>query len=157
MPNQLAHKLRSVLEEYEPKLRALTEDQLKYKPLKDKWSKTEILGHLIDSAYNNHRRFVIAENQGNLIFDGYDQVNWVLKNNYQNRPSEEVISHFISVNRHLAFLIGNLDPNHLIKQTHEHNFDRMGMQPIASGEASSLKYLIEDYIFHLLHHLRQIV
>jgi hypothetical protein len=42
-----------------------------------KWTRKQLLGHLIDSASNNYQRFVRLQ-QGNLVgFPGYDQEFWV--------------------------------------------------------------------------------
>ena len=43
----------------------------------DKWSPREIVGHLIDSAANNHQRFVRAQFTDDLVFSGYQQAEWV--------------------------------------------------------------------------------
>lgn len=127
------------------------------KPNSEKWSKKEILGHLIDSAYNNHQRFLRAEDQGNLIFQGYRQDEWVKKNNYQNRQLEEIVDSWKFANLHLCQLIANLPDDLLRQETTEHNFHIIGMNRPEEGEPSSLSYLIWDYIFHLEHHLGQIL
>jgi len=157
MAMQLSKKLNNILEENEPLLRSLSPEEISYKPLADKWSKQEILGHLIDSALNNYQRFIRAEEKGNLIFEGYNQDGWVAKNNYQNRDVTELISLFISINKHIAGLIAQLNENDLKKMTSDHNFDKICMRPLEKGMPSSLAYLIEDYIFHLKHHLKQII
>lgn len=46
-----------------------------------KWSKKEILGHLIDSATNNHHRFVRVQFETNLKIS-YDQNKWNQYNFY---------------------------------------------------------------------------
>jgi hypothetical protein len=40
---------------------------------KGKWSAREVIGHLIDSAANNHQRFVRAQFRDDLVFPGYEQ------------------------------------------------------------------------------------
>ncbi|MEM6770857.1 MAG: DinB family protein, partial [Bacteroidota bacterium] len=79
--------LKSAAEEFS----RITPETWIAKPQPNIWSKQEILGHLVDSAYNNHQRFLRAPGQGDLRFPGYDQDEWVRRNGYQNRPSEEVI------------------------------------------------------------------
>ncbi len=157
MAEQLSKKINEILDKHEPLLRSLDADEMSHKPRPNKWSKKEILGHLVDSAFNNYQRFIRAGKQGNLIFDGYDQDDWVSKNNYQNRDLGEVISLFILINKHIADLISQLKEEEINKATSDHNFDKICMNHVEQGQPSSLAYLIEDYIFHINHHLRQII
>lgn len=122
-----------------------------------KWSKKEVLGHLIDSAYNNHQRFLRATTQTDFIFEGYDQDQWVKQNNYQNRTQEEVINTWVTVNQHLAVLLEGLPKALLHRETTQHNFHNICMHRPKAGEPCSLAYLIWDYLFHLEHHLAQIL
>lgn len=135
----------------------LNEKEMSHKPIASKWSKKEILGHLIDSAYNNHQRFLRAEEQSNLTFDGYDQVDWVIRNQYQQRKSSEIIHTWIIVNQHLSHLITSLSPEIVNRTTTKHNLDKIGMRPVEHGAPISLGFLIEDYIFHIEHHLAQLI
>ena len=135
----------------------MEDDEFEHKPSDSKWSKKEILGHLIDQAYNNHHRFVRAQTQDNLIFQGYDQVYWVKANNYQNRDREEILFAWVAVNEHLRQVIMGIPEDVLTRKTSDHNFDKICMKRIPSEEESSLAYLIEDYIFPLEHHLGQII
>ncbi len=122
-----------------------------------KWSKKELLGHLIDSAYNNHQRFLRAGSKSNLIFEGYDQDEWVRLNNYQARTLDDVLATWITANQHLCLLLENLPIESLERTTAEHNFHVIGMNRPEAGSPSSLSYLIWDYIFHLEYHLAQII
>ena len=127
------------------------------KPTPGKWSKKEILGHLIDSAYNNHARFLIAEKQGNLIFSGYDQVEWVKRNNYQEQDRSEIFQAWSVVNTHLSRLINSI-PDHILSNlTTEHNFHKICFNLLQEGAPSNLSYLIWDYLDHMEHHLVQII
>ncbi len=155
--NKYSNTLRKIISQALPGLQAIAEEQFNNKPAPSKWSKKEILGHLIDSAYNNHQRFARAGEQENLIFNGYDQVAWVQKNQYQQRQKEEVINTWFAANQHLSFLIDTIPQDLLEKRTSIHNYHQIAMKRIPEGEPSSLSYLIEDYIFHLEHHLVQII
>lgn len=115
------------------------------------------MGHLIDSAYNNHQRFLRAEKQDNLIFDGYDQEHWVERNQYQTRDGTEILTTWIMANRHVGFLIKGLPLGILDKKTSEHNFDQICMNKLPQGEKGSLAYLVWDYLYHMEHHIKQIV
>lgn len=150
-------KLRSIIDTAHHILLKIDIAQFNHKSSPEKWSKLEILGHLIDSAYNNHQRFIRAEEQDNLIFRGYNQVNWVKKNNYQNRNPKEIIETWKIANEHLAILIENIPADILNQKTTEHNFHKICMNLLQEGAETSLSYLIWDYIFHLEHHLGQII
>lgn len=121
-----------------------------------KWSPIQILGHLTDSAYNNHRRFLMAADQDHLRFAGYNQEAWVIRNGYQQRETAEVIETFRAAQHHLAEMLFHLPEELLNRKTREHDFDKMAMRPVQKGAESCLGFLIEDYLFHLVHHLKQI-
>lgn len=150
-------KLRNIIAMANISLDKISDADFEYKPNSTTWSKKEILGHLIDSAYNNHQRFIRAEGQGNLIFQGYDQVDWVIKNNYQNRSTDELIHTWVTANLHLCCLVETLSATTLQEETIDHNFHEIGMVRPPEGAPSSLEYLFWDYIFHVEHHLAQII
>lgn len=149
--------LSQILDEATPQLLARSPEEMQHKTAPSKWSKQEIMGHLIDSAYNNHQRFLRAEEQGKLVFNGYDQVAWVKRNAYQARDWVEIVEFWEAANRHLGHVIASIDPLFLLKETSDHNFHIIGMNRPAEGSLSSLSYLIWDYIFHLEHHLKQLL
>lgn len=155
--NQLQQNLAHVIDHATPSLLAISEKDFSTKPSPERWSKKEILGHLIDSAYNNHQRFIRAEGRTNLIFDGYDQVAWVKRNAYQERVASNIIQCWKVANQHLATMIGQINTEVLQQKSNEHNFHQIGMRPVAASEPVSLAYMIEDYIFHAEHHLSQII
>src|SRR5205085_12042717 len=64
------------------------------------WSRKEILGHLLDSAANNHHRFVRAQYQGELTMPAYVQEKWVLTQDYQGRPWNDLVLFWTAYNRH---------------------------------------------------------
>lgn len=57
----------------EPHLCAISELESAKPVLPGGWSRKQVLGHLIDSASNNHPRFVRSILQDSLDFPGYDQ------------------------------------------------------------------------------------
>ncbi len=123
----------------------IPEDIFSQKPSLNKWSKKEILGHLIDSATNNHQRFVRAqfENIPTII---YDQNNWNYFCHYNQLDSKQLIQFWETYNRHLVELLKNISPENLLKEC------RTGEQ-----EKHSIGWLFVDYVKHLEYHLRQIV
>lgn len=122
------------------------EQEVIYKPSPEKWSKQEILGHLIDSALHNIVR--VAEVQ---FMDkpfqrpGYDQDALVKANKYQQADLSKLIGLFESLNQHMMFLI-SLQTEETLAFTIEFR-----------GEVNSLSFWLEDYVSHLEHHARQIV
>jgi hypothetical protein len=110
-----------------------------------RWSKKEILGHLIDSAGNNHQRFVRAQFVPVLEFPGYEQEAWVAAQAYATEPWPDLVNLWLLLNRHLV---------HIVEAMPEANLAREcaigGKAPVA------LSALIEDYVAHLEHHLDQI-
>jgi uncharacterized damage-inducible protein DinB len=121
-----------------------------------KWSPREILGHLIDSASNNHQRFVRARWQTDLVFAGYDQDGWVEAQRYQDAPWLDLVTLWASYNQHLARVMAS-SPAAIRQAAHgRHNFDRLAYRPVPSGQPATLEYFMDDYVRHLEHHLRQI-
>lgn len=150
-------KLAEIVENGVAQISMIDEAQMSKKPQPDKWSKKEILGHLIDSAFNNHARFLKAGLQDHLIFEGYDQDEWVKKNNYQNRSAEEVIKLWQESNQHIFYLIEGLPDDLLLRKTRQHHFHKMCMQLLPEGVEANLAYLIWDYTYHIEYHLQQII
>jgi len=116
---------------------------MKTKP--EKWSKKEIIGHLIDSATNNHHRFVRGQFEETPIIT-YDQNKWNENNYYQKINSIQIISFWEAYNRQLLELIKHIPKEKL-------NYK------INTGDENNLTigFLIEDYIQHLEHHLKQVI
>lgn len=81
----------STLETTELKLKVLTPIESEKHPSPGKWSPKEILGHLIDSACNNHRRFVLAQFTDELKFPGYEQDGWVTIQKFNQEPWQNLI------------------------------------------------------------------
>src|SRR5690349_8813863 len=61
-----------------------------------KWTRKEVLGHLIDSALNNHQRFVRAALQGDLTFPGYDQDGLVVLERFNAMHWTELIEFWVA-------------------------------------------------------------
>jgi len=150
-------KLAAIVENAARQISLIDEDKMSRKPQPDKWSKKEILGHLVDSAFNNHARFLKAGLQNDLIFEGYNQDEWVQKNNYQIRPAKEITNLWQQNNQHICYLIEAIPEDLLLKKTRQHEFHKMCMQMLPEGEEANLAYLIWDYTYHIEYHLLQII
>jgi uncharacterized damage-inducible protein DinB len=149
--------LANAVDQMLPGLRALGDDVSGRRPAQGKWSPREIIGHLIDSASNNHQRFVRASFQDNLVFAGYEQDKWVALQHYQEARWEDLLTLWASFNRHLVRVMVATPADVRRREHRSHNFDRIAMRPVAAGSPASLEYFMEDYVLHLHHHLRQIL
>ncbi len=155
--NQLHQTLASIIELVTPQLRQLDESTVKQKPDPNRWAKIEILGHLIDSACNNHRRFVMAQSTDELIFDGYDQESWVRLQNYLDGNWQRIVEFWASYNHLIANLISQIADDVLTRPRVNHRLHRIAWKPIPEHDSATLEYFIKDYIGHLEHHVRQIL
>ena len=126
-------------------LRTIDEATASRRPAPEKWSPKETIGHLIDSAANNHQRFVRLQMQEHLELAGYDGDEWVRLERYQERPWLELLTLWESYNRHLAHVIRSVDPNSL-----KHTW----LSP--EGKIVDLEFIICDYVVHMQRHLDQL-
>ena len=110
-----------------------------------RWSRKEILGHLIDSASNNQQRIVRLQLAGSLDFPSYQQEAWVRAQNYAAEPWPDIVNLWLLFNRHLLHVLRNLDPSAL---------DRLCR--LGDAEPVTLSALIDGYVDHVEHHLEQI-
>jgi len=112
------------------------------KPGHDGWSPKEELGHLIDSATNNHQRFVRALVQGEFRGDGYAQDEWVKVNAYQEMEWNQIIDLWHSYNTLLAHLVAHIPDS------------RSNARIVIGWDgAKPLGFIVEDYVIHMQHHL----
>lgn len=147
----------NTLEETEKKFRAITEEQSAYKPAPGKWSQKEILGHLIDSSINNIRRIVIGQMQNSLVFQGYEQNEWIRLQNYQKEDWNFLIDLWKLNNLHFIHIVEEISERIYTKQFTEHNFDQILSEKFEKGKPVTLEDLIRDYLSHMKHHINQIV
>lgn len=134
----------------------VSEEQAATKPAPDKWSTKEIIGHLIDSASNNHQRFVQAQFTDDLIFDGYSQDGWVEAQNYQKANWEELLILWRGFNFHLVHLMEQMPDEARTKARTKHNLHKIASDTVPEDLPTSLDYFMGDYVMHLKHHLRQV-
>src|SRR5437868_3386676 len=111
-------------------LLTLSDRQAAARPAPGKWSPKEIVGHLIDSASNNHGRFVRAQLQDDLIFEGYEQDEWVRIARYQERAWPELVRLWQALNDHIADVMAAADPESLAKPRVRHNLDAIAFRTV---------------------------
>ena len=126
------------------------------RPLPEKWSVKEIIGHLVDSAANNHARFVRAQAQDDLIFTGYAQAEWVHLQQYRDAPWPDIVRLWRDYNLHIARIIEVMPEAVRFRERCRHNLNEIAWQPIAPESPATLDYFMRDYVGHLHHHLAQI-
>lgn len=146
MKDETTHRLTYLLNTVPDHLRQLSETEMSRRPALDKWSKKEIMGHLIDSAANNHRRFVLAQlDPQPYQLVRYAQNDWVRLNNYQEAPTGEIIGLWTFFNRQIVRVISQIPESAL-----QYRCQSGDQEPVTLG------WLIDDYLTHLEHHLRQV-
>ena len=145
MTELFAIELLKIVDETAVELRSLSGESAAAKPNPDVWSVKEILGHLIDSAANNHQRFVRAQHVQRLEFPGYEQNLWTRSQDYQSCSWDELVDFWMLYNRHLAHVVLKVPAAALDISCR-----------IGEGQPVTLRFLIEDYLRHLRHHLNQI-
>jgi len=121
-----------------------------------KWSPKQVLGHLIDSAANNHQRFVRAQFTEDLVFSGYEQNQWVSSQRYLDESWSAVIQLWSAYNLHLVHVASLIPKEVLTKPRSPHTLDVIAFKLVDKNEPATLEYLIRDYLVHLRHHLDQI-
>jgi hypothetical protein len=141
----VSKRLLRVVESTEPRLREIGERESAQPMLAGGWSYKQVLGHLIDSASNNHQRFVRAALQPSLDFPAYDPPGNVRVEGPQDADWPLLVTLWAAYNRYLAHVIANLPASKLETPCR-----------IGGGEAVTLGFLATDYLTHLRHHLDQI-
>ena len=153
---QWLEDFRRTIDTASPQLLKLSEEKAGQPRAEDHWSSKQILGHLIDSASNNHQRFVRAQFTSDLNFPGYEQDSWVESQQYETEPWENLVQLWASYNRHLVHLLSVIPEEPLTRSRSNHNLDKIAFKPVPSSEPTTLEYFARDYVDHLRHHLVQI-
>jgi hypothetical protein len=143
--NVISKDIREVINSAKPELLKISPETAAIKARPDKWSKKEILGHLIDSASNNHQRFVRAAQNIASDFPPYNQNRWVEVQCYNNLKWQDLIELFYQYNMHISNVIDLLP-------------DEVLANPVNIGKENpvTLEFVITDYLRHLKHHVEQL-
>jgi hypothetical protein len=152
-----AIRLVNAVEHATPRLATMVDMDSAVHPAPGKWSPREIIGHLIDSASNNHQRFVRMRASDELVVDGYAQDEWVSAQRYQDAPWLELVSLWRLYNRQLARLMSVTPAEDRDRPRARHNLDQRAFISVPADQPTTLGYLMRDYVDHLEHHLRQIL
>ena len=139
--------LNQILQAYPTKINFISEYEFNSKPTPEKWSRKEVLGHLVDSAQNNLRRFIVGQYQQNdKIF--YDQNFWNAANNYQFESRQDIITLWVLLNKRICAVLNNIPV-----EKYENIIDT-GRDIISP---KTIIWLADDYVKHMKHHINQII
>ena len=142
MAQDLSRFLTQTIERELPYLRIFDDARASVARGPGKWSAKEELGHLIDSAANNHIRFVRGAVEPEFRGTGYAQEDWVSMHGYREMPWETIVNFWFEYNTLLAWLVSRIPQ------------DRLGTACfIGENRPVTLEYVIEDYVLHMQHHI----
>jgi hypothetical protein len=139
-------RLEELLKTVPQRLADIPDDDAALKPAPNRWSKKELLGHLIDSAANNHQRFVRAQSTPHLEFPGYEQEFWVATQAYATESWPDLVNLWLLLNRHLLHVVKAMPAEVL---SHE--------CVIGGRPAVTLEAMAADYLRHVDKHLAQLL
>lgn len=143
---ETSQQIRSLVHKTVSELSIIHSEKTGFKSSPDKWSKKEMLGHLIDSALNNHQRCVRAGYNAADQFPPYDQNNWVSIQHYNELDWHDLIRFWNELNQHLCHVIEHL-PNEI----------KLNKCNIGKEELVTIEFVIKDYLRHMQHHIGQII
>jgi hypothetical protein len=138
--------LRLLLKTVPPELAELSDAIAGVKPSPDKWSPKEELGHLLDSAANNHQRIVRGLSEDQPAMPGYEQQRWVQVHGYQQRDWGELVDLWVALNRQLLMVAARATDS-----------DWTRTCTVAGSAPVTLSYVLQDYVGHMFHHLTHII
>lgn len=142
----IAQEIRSVVDETVGRLGRMSPEEVSAKRSPDAWSKKQILGHLIDSAANNHQRFVRAAANAAQSFPPYNQNDWVRIQCYDQSDWSELVALWSAYNRHLSNVIARMPESAMSSLC---NIGKEAPVPV--------DFVIGDYLRHLRHHIDQLM
>ena len=145
---EVALDLQAIIDRYSVEFGKMAEETLAHKPGSEKWSKKEVIGHLIDSAQNNLRRFIVCQYEPTPPKIVYEQDFWVNANDYQNRSAKEVITLWRLVNLQIVHVLSGMAVN---------NYQKPCDTGREEEKLHTLEWLASDYVKHLKHHINQII
>lgn len=140
----LAASVTRVLAEALPQLRAMS-DEAAPSAVSERWSRTQELGHCVDSAFNNHQRVVRTQLEDGPALPEYDGDRWVAIHDYRSRDWREVVDCWHAANRQLIAALEGASGEALQREC-----------TIGGSAPVSLEFVVRDYLRHLLHHLRHL-
>jgi hypothetical protein len=148
---------KETIETSVPRLLQISEEQSEQPRSEEHWSSKQIIGHLIDSAANNHARFVMGQMKDDLVFPGYEQDRWVEIQHYQQASWTQLVDLWRAYNLHLLHVMSWAAADKLHHRCTQHSLQTIAFETVSEAEPATLSYLMKDYVVHLKHHLGQIL
>jgi hypothetical protein len=140
---QFAIELKKIIDQHYASLCSISSAEMEHKPSPAKWSKKELIGHLVDSAQNNIRRFIIAQYEENPHIV-YQQDNWVRLSGYQQWNTKDLVDLWYLLNKQVCMILECMPPGGPARKC-------------LTEELHTIEWLAADYIKHLNHHLHQVL
>jgi hypothetical protein len=144
---KITEKITELTDHWVPILENLPDDLLMNKLNWQKRSIKQVVGHMVDSASNNHQRMVRLQYNKELVFPDYRQDNdsWITIQNYQDANWQNIVQLWKFYNLHIIHVIQSIDLNKL--ENYWNDFE---------GTKVTLEQMIEGYLWHLELHLKEI-
>ncbi len=142
---QISHELETLVWKTKQDFDNVSDEEASKPAIAGGWSRKQILGHLIDSASNNHQRFVRALLQDEVHLPSYDQAGCVRVERYQELQWGQLVAFWASYNRFLAHILAG------VPEAKHTTPCFIGGNPVMT-----LQELAADYVRHMQHHLEQI-
>lgn len=146
--DQTIQELRSVINDFAAKFGSMSDAQFSERRAPGKWSRKEVLGHLIDSAHNNLRRFITGQYESNPPHIIYEQDFWVAANAYHTAAPADLVSLWKLMNERILAVLAQMPPQHYQKPCNTGRKD---------PDIHTIEWLAADYVKHLKHHINQII
>ncbi|MCP4604403.1 MAG: DinB family protein [Proteobacteria bacterium] len=147
MFEELRKEIESIVGEWSSRLNGFSNEIISNRRNNQNRTVRQILGHLVDSAANNHHRIVRLQYVTDLDFPDYRQDNdrWIAIQNYQSEDFKQLVTLWESYNLHLVHVIENVYEGCLNNTWKDFE-----------GNEETLKTVIEGYLWHLNLHLKEI-
>lgn len=141
------NELNAIVQDFSERMMRIPKALFDSKPRPEKWSKKEVVGHLIDSGQNNLRRFICSQYEAPSSKIVYDQDFWVTANGYQTYKQKDIIELWKLTNHQISSVLANMAVENYTKTVKTDKY---------SEETRTLEWLAADYVKHMKHHLNQI-
>jgi DinB family protein len=153
---RIAARLRAAIDEGAALFEGVSEDRTARRPASGAWCAREVIGHLIDSACNNQRRFIINQQAERLSVDPYEQEQWVSLSHYAETPASLLVPTWRAYNSHVARVIEHMPDEVLHRPRGPIGSYRFPYVTYQTSESATLRDLVEDYVGHIHHHFKQL-
>ncbi len=143
----IAEGIGAVVAEWDARLRNLPTDVINGPRNRQNRNIRQIVGHLVDSASNNHQRIVRLQYNAVLEFPDYRQDNdrWIVLQDYETSDWQELTALWKYYNLHLM---------HVIRAVRTDALDNRWAD--FEGNEVTLREMIAGYLDHLNLHLGEI-